>query len=244
MSVHDEFCGRGIGSALLAAFIDLSDNWLNLKRLELTVYVDNEPAIRLYKKFGLRGGGNPSPGRVPRRTIRRLVLHGATAARMEHAAMTLELDAPAVQPVALRSARPEDFAFCRRITHEGMRWIVERLFGWDEAQQAEKFASQWRLDEARIIMCADEDVGWLQTRPTEDSIFLCQLHLDTPFHGRGIGSRVMQIVIDEARRDSKAVTLEVVKINPARRLYERLGFRTTGEDEYKFHMRREADTTR
>jgi len=36
----------------MAAIIDAADNWLNLRRLELTVYVDNEPAIRLYRKFG------------------------------------------------------------------------------------------------------------------------------------------------------------------------------------------------
>jgi ribosomal protein S18 acetylase RimI-like enzyme len=148
---------------------------------------------------------------------------------------------PAPQPVVLRAARPEDFAFCRRITHETMRWIVERLFGWDEAQQAEKFATQWRLDETRIITCAGEDAGWLQTRPAEDAIFLGQLYLDGCFQGRGIGTRVMRIIIDEAQRDGKAVTLGVVKINPARRLYERLGFRTTHEDEYKFYMRRELD---
>ena len=52
MCVHDDFQGRGIGTRLLAALIDTADNWLDLKRLELTVYVDNEPAIRLYKKFG------------------------------------------------------------------------------------------------------------------------------------------------------------------------------------------------
>ena len=57
MAVHDEFCGRGIGSALLAALVDLSDNWLDLKRLELTVNVDNEPAIRLYQKFGFETEG-------------------------------------------------------------------------------------------------------------------------------------------------------------------------------------------
>lgn len=57
MSVHDDFCGRGIGTALLAALVDLSDNWLNLKRLELTVYVDNEPAVRLYQKFGFEVEG-------------------------------------------------------------------------------------------------------------------------------------------------------------------------------------------
>jgi putative acetyltransferase len=52
LCVHDDFHGRGIGAGLLAALADLADNWLNLRRLELTVYVDNEPAVRLYKKFG------------------------------------------------------------------------------------------------------------------------------------------------------------------------------------------------
>jgi L-phenylalanine/L-methionine N-acetyltransferase len=52
MCVHDDFHGRGIGASLLAALIDTADNWLNLRRLELAVYVDNEPAIRLYRRFG------------------------------------------------------------------------------------------------------------------------------------------------------------------------------------------------
>jgi len=52
LCVRDDFHGRGIGSALLAALIDTADNWLNLRRLDLAVYVDNEPALRLYKKFG------------------------------------------------------------------------------------------------------------------------------------------------------------------------------------------------
>jgi putative acetyltransferase len=55
--VHDDFHGRRIGSALLAALIDAADNWLALRRLELTVYVDNEPAIRLYKRFGFEVEG-------------------------------------------------------------------------------------------------------------------------------------------------------------------------------------------
>jgi len=52
MAVHDDFHGRGIGSRLLAALVDTADNWLNLRRLELAVYVDNAPAIALYRKFG------------------------------------------------------------------------------------------------------------------------------------------------------------------------------------------------
>lgn len=52
LCVHDDFHGRGIGASLLAALIDTADNWLNLRRLELTVFVDNAPAVRLYKRFG------------------------------------------------------------------------------------------------------------------------------------------------------------------------------------------------
>jgi len=52
MGVKDHCQGEGVGSALLATAIDLADNWLNLKRLELTVYTDNSSAIALYKKFG------------------------------------------------------------------------------------------------------------------------------------------------------------------------------------------------
>lgn len=52
MAVHDEWQGKGVGSALLAAATDMADNWLGLLRLELTVYTDNEAAITLYQKYG------------------------------------------------------------------------------------------------------------------------------------------------------------------------------------------------
>jgi GNAT superfamily N-acetyltransferase len=154
---------------------------------------------------------------------------------------TRALSSTVTPHIALRPAQAADLAFCRRITHDTMRWVVEQLFGWNEAQQVEKFARQWNADEVRIITVATEDAGWLQTAPVEDAVFLKQIYLDRPFQRQGFGTRVMQIIIDEAHRDGKAVTLGVVKINPARHLYERLGFRTTHEDEYKFYMRREAD---
>ena len=52
MAVGDDYQGQGIGTALVEAAIDLADNWLNLRRLELEVFVDNETAIRLYEKLG------------------------------------------------------------------------------------------------------------------------------------------------------------------------------------------------
>ena len=57
MAVHDAYAGRGAGTALMAGVIDLADNWLNLKRLELGVYADNVRAIALYERFGFEREG-------------------------------------------------------------------------------------------------------------------------------------------------------------------------------------------
>ncbi len=52
MAVRDDWQGKGAGNALMQAVVELADKWLNLLRLELEVYTDNEPAIRLYQKHG------------------------------------------------------------------------------------------------------------------------------------------------------------------------------------------------
>jgi len=52
MAVRDDWQGRGVGTALLGKALDLADNWLNLSRVELTVYTDNAAGIALYEKAG------------------------------------------------------------------------------------------------------------------------------------------------------------------------------------------------
>lgn len=52
ISVSADFCGRGVGSALMREMTNLCDNWLRVERIELTVFVDNAPAVALYRKFG------------------------------------------------------------------------------------------------------------------------------------------------------------------------------------------------
>ncbi len=57
ITVHDEWQGQGVGKALMRAGLEMADNWLNLTRLELEVYTDNEAAIRLYERFGFEKEG-------------------------------------------------------------------------------------------------------------------------------------------------------------------------------------------
>src|SRR5690606_26859743 len=57
MMVHDSYQGQGVGSALMEAAIELAERWLAITRIQLTVYVDNEPALALYRKYGFEVEG-------------------------------------------------------------------------------------------------------------------------------------------------------------------------------------------
>ena len=52
IGVREKFQGRGVGSALMEALVGIADNWLNVIRIELTVFTDNERAIALYRRHG------------------------------------------------------------------------------------------------------------------------------------------------------------------------------------------------
>ncbi len=52
LAVHPDFSGRGIGRQLMIAAMAVCDDWLNVQRIELIVYTDNEVALRLYQKLG------------------------------------------------------------------------------------------------------------------------------------------------------------------------------------------------
>ncbi|WP_017906997.1 GNAT family N-acetyltransferase [Pseudomonas asplenii] len=57
MGVATAWQGKGVGSRLLAAVLEVADNWMNLQRVELSVYVDNQAARALYRKFGFEEEG-------------------------------------------------------------------------------------------------------------------------------------------------------------------------------------------
>ena len=143
--------------------------------------------------------------------------------------------------IALRPASPPDFEYCKRLYFAGMKTIIEEL-NLDMAAQALSLRENWALPQVRIIAVDSSDVGWLQSTIEDDGLFVAQLFVDGPFQRQGIGTEVMNRLIGEAARLNQPVRLAVVKINPALRLYERLGFHTTHEDDRKFYMKRDPDS--
>ena len=66
---------------------------------------------------------------------------------------------------------------------------------------------------------------------------MSEFYVAAEYQNQGIGTQILRDLISEARRKSKSVSLGVLKNNPARRLYERTGFKVMGENEYKYFMR-------
>jgi GNAT superfamily N-acetyltransferase len=140
--------------------------------------------------------------------------------------------------IAFRPAQTQDFAYCRRLYFAQLETVTQ--------EQDSSFHGRWELPEVRMITVDGADVGWLQSPIQDDSLFLVQLFLEARFQGQGIGTETLQRLMDEAARTGVPITLGVVKSNPARRLYKRLGFKTTHEDDRKFYMKYEppAEPTR
>jgi ribosomal protein S18 acetylase RimI-like enzyme len=138
--------------------------------------------------------------------------------------------------VHVREANVADFEFARSLYFQTMRPMIESLFGWDQRRQEESFGSWFDLHEAGIIVADGCDVGWMQSRTNDREIFLGSLYILPEMQRLGIGTEILRRLIARGRDSSKSVTLAVMKINPAVRLYERLGFRVTHEDQYKWHM--------
>jgi len=89
-------------------------------------------------------------------------------------------------------------------------------------------------DCSHIIVYENELIGTLKFRQLGDRLEIMQLQIHPEFQNKGLGRKVMQQVLDET--EFKFVELTVLKDNPALRLYERLGFIITGEDQYEYFM--------
>lgn len=81
----------------------------------------------------------------------------------------------------------------------------------------------------QIIRHDECDAGFMIVEETEEEIRLNEINLLRRFQRKGIGSEIIRKIQRNADAQGKRVWLQVLKVNPAVRLYERLGFRVYSE---------------
>ena len=129
----------------------------------------------------------------------------------------------------LRPATADDYDFLRWLHHATLREYVDRTWGWDEDVQAAMFHEHFDPAKEQIVVVDGRDVGVLRVERREDELFLAELLIAPAHQGQGLGGAILADLRTEAARTGLPLTLQVLKINPARRLYERHGLRVTDE---------------
>jgi ribosomal protein S18 acetylase RimI-like enzyme len=143
--------------------------------------------------------------------------------------------------VKLRPTTAEDAEFLYQLLKTTMREYVDQTWSWDEDWQRSYFEMRFDPAKNKIIVLDNRDIGVIATEKSEDEIVLSSLYILPEYQGRGIGTRLIKELLARAFRDGLAVGLRVLKVNPARRLYERLGFVVVEEAETHYYMKAEAE---
>ena len=139
---------------------------------------------------------------------------------------------------SLRPATSDDREFLYTLHRASMREYVDATWGWDEDWQRTYYDDRFDVDGVSIVMSYGQAIGTLSVSHDDDQVVLNALELLPEYQRRGLGTAITQQVIENAAREGKPVWLQVLKVNPARQLYERLGFDTTGESPTHYHMLR------
>jgi ribosomal protein S18 acetylase RimI-like enzyme len=137
---------------------------------------------------------------------------------------------------SLREATPEDFDFARGVKLEGLRPYIEKLWGWDDEAEERQFRENFDPATATIISSEHGNVGYYELVDRGFDLFLAGIYIDSRFRRRGLGTAVLRELLALARARQLPLALRVLKPNPARRLYERLGFRVTRATKTHVHM--------
>jgi ribosomal protein S18 acetylase RimI-like enzyme len=144
----------------------------------------------------------------------------------------------ALKIINYRQANDNDFDLTFTIKTNSSRQLVEKIWGWDNAIQIDYHKRQFNPNKTKIIIYENNQVGYISIFETDDTIFIENIHIDTAFQGKGIGTKVILDTIKIAVRHNKNIELQVIKINEsAIRLYERLDFETFEQKDLHYKMR-------
>ena len=142
--------------------------------------------------------------------------------------------------VTLRSARPDDedflFELFRQTVGDDLAMLGDAMLRMQFKAQLLTYRAQFPAAEHQIIMLDGRAIGRVLVERSESENRGVDIALLPEHRNGGIGRMLVQELLDEAARAGKPFRISVVKSNPALHLYERLGFKTTGDTGTQFLM--------
>jgi ribosomal protein S18 acetylase RimI-like enzyme len=137
----------------------------------------------------------------------------------------------------LKELRPTDIEFLYRLCEATMKPYVVAVWGqWSEPNVREGLAKSLHDGEFSAVVLDAQRVGAISVLRHHSHHQLEQLYILPEYQRQGLGALLVQKVVSEAQALGVPVRLRVLTSNPARALYERLGFKVTEVTAERYFM--------
>lgn len=132
--------------------------------------------------------------------------------------------------LTLRTADAGDMELLFALLRDALGPYVEQTYGtWNEEEQRASFFARTDPATHRIVELQGRPIGCLALRRGPEELRILRVFLFPSFQNQGFGGELVRAVLVEAEAAALPVRLRVFRVNPARRFYERIGFRAVGE---------------
>ena len=132
--------------------------------------------------------------------------------------------------ISLRRATMDDAAFALHVTEACMRAYAEQTWGmWNGLADFDPATDM-------IVERDGRGIGLIGVDRSQKPWVLEKLYVLPAYQKQGIGSLLLNRLIEEAKSERAALRLTVLEVNPARRFYERHGFVLTHTIAPRHHM--------
>lgn len=139
--------------------------------------------------------------------------------------------------ITLQRATAEDANYLCSLVETTMRFYIEESLGdWCASQARRAIHTYLDAGNFSLIYFDGQRAGAISVGAYPDYIQLEQIYIEPNFQGKGVGSYLVSQLIGQAKEGSKPLRLRVLKSNPARKLYERLGFEVMDESDARYFM--------
>lgn len=154
----------------------------------------------------------------------------AETVRSKSADLSPDLSTGDLAPLAFSPATENDVDRLVALKVLVMRGELERLGRYTPERARDKFVARFSPQRTRLIELGGRFAGCVTFTDHGEHVEIEHLYLAPECHGSGLGSRIMGVLMDEARALGKPVRLTVLNGSPANRFYQRLGFVETERD--------------
>jgi ribosomal protein S18 acetylase RimI-like enzyme len=135
----------------------------------------------------------------------------------------------------------KDYEFGFNIKRKVFKEYVEKTWGkWNEEEQLISYKNSFKLENNYIIVIENKKIGWLNYEELDSIIKINQIFIIPEYQNKGIGTNIINEIIEKGRQNKKTITLRVLKVNEkALKLYKKMSFIVNEENDTHYYLKLE-----